>query len=78
MQALLPNPLPAGSPHASDILTAVASLTSLGLLSLAAGSGGRSADSLDPGAKWKANIGWETARELGPSVGVVVEDYACE
>lgn len=75
LNAVLPDAMPAASPHATDVLGDLSTLTGLGLLNLAGGGGG---DLLDPGCKWKANIGWDTVVPIGQSVGCEVADYVFE
>lgn len=55
----------------SDLLTQIATLTSLRLLE----RGGIGGDILDPSAKWKVNVGWEYLLALGRSVGCEVGDW---
>jgi len=56
----------------------VATLTGLRLLvrgGTAAGAGG---DSVDAGARWRVNVGWEYALTVGRSVGFEMEEFVAE
>lgn len=65
-----------GSTSTADIATAVATLASLRLVMRTSAS--VNADALDPGAKWKVNVGWEVVRGVARSIGVEVEDFVIE
>lgn len=58
----------------SDLLTQVATLTSMRLL-VRVGGMGASSDVLDPGARWRVSFGWEFVRGLGREVGLEVGEY---
>lgn len=64
----------AGSADDADVAMALATLSSLRLL-IRVGGGG---DPLDRGGKWRVNLGWETVRGLGRSMGVEVEEWLIE
>ncbi|RKU43365.1 hypothetical protein DL546_006231 [Coniochaeta pulveracea] len=57
----------------ADVAMAIATLASLRLLVRIGGAGG--GDVLDRGGKWRVNVGWETVRGMGRSMGVEVEEW---
>lgn len=58
----------------ADIPMAVATLLSLRLIIKTSAI----TDSLDPGTKWKVNVGWDVVRVVARSVGIEVEDFIIE
>lgn len=64
-----------GSVDDADVGMALATLSSLRLLVRVGGGGG---DPLDRSGKWRVNVGWETIRGLGRSMGVEVEEWLIE
>jgi origin recognition complex subunit 5 len=58
----------------ADIMTQIATLASLRLVCKSVSS----ADSLDAGAKWRVNVGWEHVQALARSVRFDVESYLVE
>lgn len=61
-------------PQLADLLTQIATLTSLRLL-VRVGVAGGSSDVLDAGARWRVGFGWEYVRSLGRVVGLEVGEY---
>lgn len=66
MHALVPHQVD----RSADVLTQVATLTSLRLL-VRSGAG----DALETAGKWRVNCGWEFVVGLGRSVGVEMRDW---
>lgn len=56
-----------------DIGMAIATLASLRLL-VKVGAG----DMMDRSGKWRINVGWESIRGIGRSIGVEVEEWLVE
>ena len=67
-RAILPDPVS----QTADIYTQVATLASLRLLVRMGAAG---VDVLDPGCKWRVNVGWDYIAALGRSVGCEVSDF---
>lgn len=63
-----------GSVDDADVGMALATLSSLRLL-IRVGGGG---DPLDRAGKWRVNLGWESVRGLGRSMGIEVEEWLIE
>lgn len=62
----------------ADILTSIATLTSLRLL-LRSGAGAGAGDVLEASAAaWRVNVGFEEVVSLGRSVGFEVQDFLAE
>lgn len=57
-----------------DVGMAFATLASLRLV-VKVGAGG---DPMDRGGRWRVNVGWETVRGLGRSMGIEVEEWLIE
>jgi origin recognition complex subunit 5 len=70
--AILHAILPHSPPQNADLLTQLATLSSLRLL-LRAGTAGT--DVLDPSCKWRVNCGWDFVVGLGRSIGLEMRDY---
>jgi origin recognition complex subunit 5 len=68
LHAILPHSLPQNA----DILTQLATLSSLRLLQRAGTAG---TDVLDPSCKWRVNCGWDYVVGLGRSIGLEMRDY---
>lgn len=66
--AIVPDKAPAGS---ADILTEVATLAALRLLTKTVGS----AEVTDGGTKWRVNVGWEYVLGLARGLRFEVEEY---
>ena len=67
-QAILPHAAPVGR---VEVLVQVATLAALKLLTKTVGS----ADVLDPGTKWRVNVGWEYTMGLAKGLRFEVEEY---
>lgn len=63
-----------GNVDDADVGMALATLSSLRLLVRVGGGG----EPLDRGGKWRVNLGWETVRGLGRSMGIEVEEWLIE
>lgn len=63
-----------GNVDDADVGMALATLSSLRLLMRVGGGG----DPLDRSGKWRVNLGWESIRALGRSMGVEVEEWLIE
>ncbi|KAF2427180.1 hypothetical protein EJ08DRAFT_593322 [Tothia fuscella] len=70
--AVLHSILPHSLPQNADILTQLATLSSLRLLQRAGVAG---SDVLDPACKWRVNCGWDYVVALGRSIGLEMRDY---
>lgn len=69
--AIMPHSIASGS---ADIMTQVATLVNLRLLTKTAGGG----DILDAVTKWRVNVGWEYIQELARSLRFNIENYLVE
>ena len=69
--AILPHIATSGN---ADIMTQVATLANLRLLTRTAGGG----DVLEAGTRWRVNVGWEYIRDLAQSLRFDIENYLLE
>ncbi|KZF20670.1 hypothetical protein L228DRAFT_176883 [Xylona heveae TC161] len=69
-QAICPRSLASSA----DLLTQVATLSSLRLIIRASGT----ADALEPQTKWRVNVGWDYILQLARSVDFEIEDHLAE
>ena len=60
--------------HQTDILAAVATLSSARLLVRSTGGG----DPLDDGARWRVVVGWDTVLRMGRKVGIEMSDWLAD